>query len=229
MSAGGWVKIHRRLQLWEWYTDSAMVHLFLHLLLSANREAGNWRGIPVKRGQLITGRKSLSKETGISERTIRTCLKRLKSTSELTIETTNLYSIITICNYDEYQSREGESDQQNDQPTANERPASDHKQEVKKLKKEAYCANFLKFWSVFDDKRGKEPAWKAWLKLSPDDELVKEIIAGAERYAAMRPSLVTKGQTPKMAQGWLTDRRWEDEPSTPKVVQMFQQSPQGYM
>lgn len=116
-----------------------MVHLFTHLVLKANHKDGKWKGIPVKRGQLITGRKKLSSQTGISERSIRTCLKKLESTSELTIKATNKFSIITICNYNEYQDKKESSDQQSDQlpvqqPT-NNRPASDHKQELKETKK----------------------------------------------------------------------------------------------
>ena len=76
---------------------------------------------------------------------------------------------------------------------------------------QTYCVNFLRFWDVFADKRGKEPAWNVWKKLSPNEQLSQEIISGAERYAAIRDHLVKKGQTPKMAQGWLKDRRWEDE------------------
>ena len=42
------------------------------------------------------------------------------------------------------------------------------------------------------------------------DELYTEIIAGAKRYSMYRASL-KNGTTPKMAQGWLTSRRWEDK------------------
>jgi len=113
-----------------------MVHLFIHLLLKANHEPGRWQGIEIKRGQLVTGRKQLSKETGISERSIRTCINRLKSTSELTSKTTNRFSIITLCNYDSYQAVDYINDQQNDQPTANKRPASDQQPTTNKNNKE---------------------------------------------------------------------------------------------
>lgn len=102
----GFVKIHRKLQEWEWYDNSNMVHLFLHLLLSANHDDKYWRGIPVKRGQLITGLYSLSKNTGISIQTLRTCLERLKSTGEITNKSTNRFRIITIIKWEQYQIRE---------------------------------------------------------------------------------------------------------------------------
>ena len=77
-------------------------------------------------------------------------------------------------------------------------------------------ATFARFWDTFADKRGKEPAKRAWSKIkgmTPD--LVELIIAGAGRYAAGRAAIVERGGTPKMAQGWLTDRRWEDEAVVP--------------
>lgn len=136
----GWIKLYRVLKEWEWYKDSHMVHLFIHLLLSANRQDGKWRGIEVKRGQLITGRIELSNETGISQRSIRTCIERLKSTNELTIKTTNKYSIITICKYEDYQSEKQTIDQQDDNQPTNNRPTIDqqsttNKKEEKEKKK----------------------------------------------------------------------------------------------
>ena len=99
----GWIKLHRKFLTWEWYQNSHMVHLFIHLLLNANHEPCRWQGIEVQRGQLVTGRKKLSDQTGISEQSVRTCLNYLKSTNEIASKSTNKFSIITICNYDSYQ------------------------------------------------------------------------------------------------------------------------------
>ena len=134
----GWIKVHRKLITWEWYKKPNMVHLFLHLLLSANREDGRWQGIEVKRGQLIAGRNSLAEDTGISVQSVRTCLINLKSTNELTIKSTKKYSLITICKYEEYQLNEKEANQgvnqqTNPQLTINQ-PSTNHKQEYKNIR-----------------------------------------------------------------------------------------------
>jgi hypothetical protein len=100
----GWIKLHRIFTEWEWYHDPLMVHLFLYLVITANNRDGEWRLLPVKKGQLITGRKELSKNTGLSEQSIRTCLAKLKSTNEITIKSTNKYSLITINKYEQYQT-----------------------------------------------------------------------------------------------------------------------------
>ena len=54
-----------------------------------------------------------------------------------TIKSTNKFSIITICNWDTYQSQDLENDQLNDQQLTNKRPTTDHIQEgIKKDKKD---------------------------------------------------------------------------------------------
>ena len=71
---------------------------------------------------------------------------------------------------------------------------------------------FERFWAAFADKRGRAPAWKAWCRIPRLDLVLAEaIVQAAMVYAAARPALVERGGTPKMAEGWLTDRRWEDE------------------
>ncbi len=129
---------------WEWYHDSHMVHLFLHLLLTANHKPQRWKGMTVERGQLITGRLALSEATGISEQTCRTCLERLKSTGSISIRSTNRYSLITINNYERYQdftspvnqpdNEHGNQQLTSNQPAANQQVTTNKND--KKVKKE---------------------------------------------------------------------------------------------
>ena len=118
----GWIWLHRKLLDWEWYRDANVSRLFIHLLLRANHKTNKWRGIKINRGQLITGRKALARELGLSEMQIRTALNKLKSTNEITIETTNKYSVLTISNYNSYQGSNQHHNQRvtNKQPTNNQ-------------------------------------------------------------------------------------------------------------
>jgi len=105
MTDNTFIKVFRKLSEWEWYQDSKMVHLFIHLLIHANYKDNRWRGVSIKRGQLPTGIDSLHEKTHISKQSIRTRLKRLKSTGEITIKPTNNFSIITLCHYELYQNK----------------------------------------------------------------------------------------------------------------------------
>lgn len=99
----GYVNVHRTIMDWGWYTVPNMHHLFEHLILRANFKERIWHGKTIKRGQLITSRSELSRETGLSEKVIRLGLERLKKTGEIIMETTKRCTLITVCNYDRYQ------------------------------------------------------------------------------------------------------------------------------
>jgi len=102
------------MEKWGWYTTPHMVHLFMHLVSKANYKDSEWRGRTIKRGQCVVGRRSLSKATGITTQMTRTCLERLKSTREVTLESTNKFTIVTIVEYEKFQSNE--KDQPTNQP-----------------------------------------------------------------------------------------------------------------
>lgn len=77
---------------------------------------------------------------------------------------------------------------------------------------------FMLFWSAFDYKKGKREAADAWLDIPTLTEtLVEQILSAAKDEAAERPALVASGKTPKMAQGWISSCRWEDEKYIPKI------------
>ena len=135
MLQNGFIALYRSLLSWGWHADPATGWLFVNLLLMANWEDGEWQGMIVKRGQLVTGRKALAAQTGLSERQIRTALEHLKSTNELTIKSTNKFSLITIVNYGKFQDVQSDIDQQNDQQV-DQRPTSNRPQLNKDNKKQ---------------------------------------------------------------------------------------------
>lgn len=98
---GGWIKLYRELTSWEWFRNPKMVQLFIWLLLRANPNDDS-RNCGVKRGQLVTTAKAIMEGTGLSYQELRTCIARLVATNKITKESTNKYSIITICDYDSY-------------------------------------------------------------------------------------------------------------------------------
>ena len=138
----GWVKLHRSIRDWEWYTDSNTVHLFVHMLILASHKETRYRGEVITPGSFVSGRERLSAETGISQQKVRTIINRLKSTNELTIKSTSKYSVFTLVNWAKYQSEEKDqpANQPANQPAINQQstsnqPAINHNQEVKKVKK----------------------------------------------------------------------------------------------
>lgn len=137
---GTFIKLDRKILNWEWFDDPIMFKFFVYLLLKANHKNRYWQGVEIKKGQLITSRLKLALALNLTERQIRTCINRLKMTNEITIETTNRFTVITICKYVIYQSGKNiydqPDDQPDDQPTTSQRPASDQRATTTKECKE---------------------------------------------------------------------------------------------
>lgn len=132
----GYIKVFRSLLDWEWYGDINTRLTFMHMLIRANYANQKFEGKVIPRGSFVSSRTKLAAEIGISERNLRTALKHLKLTGEVTSRSYSKYTIYTIENYELYQT----SDQQSDQRVTSNRPASDQQvttiKEVKKEKKE---------------------------------------------------------------------------------------------
>lgn len=120
----GWIKLHRKFLEWEWYGDHKVVSLFLHCLLKANHKDKKWRGNLIPRGTFITSYDSLSKETGLTKRELRTAFKKLESTGEIDKRSTSVNSWVTVTKYNEYQG--------SDKAETNERQTRDKRETTTK-------------------------------------------------------------------------------------------------
>lgn len=122
----GYIKLHRKMIGWEWYQDANTCRVFLHCLLSANHEEKRWMGIDILPGQFITSSTVLAKELGLSRQNVRTSLTKLKSTSEITIKSTNRFLLVSIDKWASYQTDAKKStskittDRTINQPTTNQ-------------------------------------------------------------------------------------------------------------
>lgn len=129
--------LHRKLKDNPVWTDPNYLKLWIYCLFEASHKAreqmvGN-EIIKLKRGQFITGRSALAEEMNrgvkpkqrLSERTWFRYLKNLEEWGMLSIKSTNKYSIITIDNYDIYQSVSSKTVQESDQQMSNKCPTND--------------------------------------------------------------------------------------------------------
>ena len=62
----GYIKLHRSLLDWEWLDDTNTFKVFILLLLNAAWADSRWRGITIKRGQLVTSTAKLSELCNLS-------------------------------------------------------------------------------------------------------------------------------------------------------------------
>ena len=134
MTEQGYIKLHRSILGWEWWGDANTTRVFLWLLLNAQWEDSRYRGVEIPKGSLIAGRKIIAEEFGISERNVRTSLNHLKSTNEITIKSTNKFSVITIVNWEKYQGFDSEVTNKLTNKPSLSRPTSDHIKEIKNIR-----------------------------------------------------------------------------------------------
>jgi hypothetical protein len=117
-------------------------------------------------GQFIFGLRVASKETGLTIREIRTILDFLRKAKNLTIKTTNKFSIITIINWPIYQGDNNENDTLNDKQRANKGQHTNNK-EIKTFLSDSIeirLSELLFNKIISRNPNHKKPDLQAWAK-----------------------------------------------------------------
>ena len=237
----GFITIYRQMIDWEWYKNSSVKDVFLHLLLTANFADGRFKGQLIKRGQCATSLPSLSSETGLSIQQVRTALRHLSATGEITDNANRRYRVITVVKYDDYQNltdkptykstdnQQSTNSQLTDNQQTINRQLTDNQQQYNNnnnitkeqcnkgtIKKEPRDAGvedswFSEFWEAYPRKVDKQSAVRAWKKIKPDASLMAKIMEGLRRWKESEQWLKENGQYIPYPATWLNKRRWEDE------------------
>lgn len=177
----GFIKIYRSLIGWEWYDDLNTTRLFIHLLLTVNYENQPWQGIEIKRGQRVTSIGKLAQETGLSYQNIRTSISRLKSTGEITIKSTNKYTLITVENYGLYQDSDIKVTRKPTSKPTDKQQATNNN-ERNKEGKEVYTAEFELFFSLYPNAKEKQRTFTNWRTVLKN-YAAEDLIQAAKNYS----------------------------------------------
>lgn len=124
----GWIRIHRIVMESSVWKSPVIWMIWCWCLLKSNHKRSvfpfNGSDIELLPGQFITGRESAIKELGtLTPQQWRTAIKYLKSTSRITVQSNNKFSLITVLKWEEYQS----DNQQTNQRVTNEQPATNQR------------------------------------------------------------------------------------------------------
>jgi len=178
MSGESWIKLYRKVQENGWLHNPVLWTFMTYCLLKASYKERKaligYQWVNILPGQFIFGRLQAAAELKMSERQIRTCLDRLKASNTITVRSTNKFSIITIVNWNTYQSCQAEGDQQTGQQTViqvtSQRPASDQQPTTdKKEEKEEKGNNSRKTKTLGDDSILPDwlptVSWEAYLEM----------------------------------------------------------------
>ena len=129
-----YIRLDRNIINWKWWYDHNTLIVFLFLLIKANIHDNGFSGQIIRRGQVCTSLPSLSNSTGLTIQQVRTAIKHLKSTGEITSKAFSKYQVITIVNYDKYQDLTGKKPY--NQQAANSHVTGKQQHIEKKEKKE---------------------------------------------------------------------------------------------
>ncbi len=190
-----YIKLSRKIMQWEWYKNEHTKNVFIHCLLKAYWKDTKIEGKIIPRGSFVSSVGKIAEELQLTPMEVRTALKHLNLTNEITSKGTNRNTVFTVTNYDLYQANE-QTEQQTDNEQITSKQQTINKplttnEEYKKDKniknnKNAICKSdyenlFEELWKLYPNKKGKgqvsDAAKKRLLKVGRD-----EMVRAIERY-----------------------------------------------
>ncbi|HZH50281.1 MAG TPA: hypothetical protein VEZ16_00215 [Microvirga sp.] len=233
MSDQGWFAVDRA--IWEHpaFADEKFSEREAFLWLVSEAAYKPWKVrigsdvVEIQRGQLSHSLRFMAKKWKWEEPRVRRYLERLKKHEVILTEVWSKndargdarQTIITICNYEEYQSRIVDPDAGGDARTTRERRASDAKKnkETSKQDKGIYTRTHAwpddyqeRIWDLYPKKAEKKDSMAALEAVYKADKVPFEVItAGIEKLI----SHVEPQYHPALHR-WLKKERWNDEYQT---------------
>ncbi len=207
MSDTGFVKLYRKmLDNPVVCKDADHIAVWIYILLSATWQPYEimfeGKKTTLEPGQLVTGRQAIGVHIKINEYKVQRILKLFESEQLIAQQTTPRNRLISVLNWNQYQSNAQQNTQQLHNNCTTSAQQSAHKQEEYKKKEEEYKEDkhlsdldvfFEKAWKLYPRKEGKGSVSKTQKKKLYD--LGDEFIRCIERYIQKR-----NGKDPKYTQ-----------------------------
>ena len=184
--------------------------------------------VDLERGQLAHSTRYMSKAWGWPETTVRRFLSRLKTGAMIGAATGAGITVITICNYDAYQQRAGESGAGIGAATgAKMAQQRRRKEQGNKVIDISLSETFSEWYATYPRKKARQDAWKAYCKLISSGAISHaDLMARTRLFADHWKASTAAAKDPKREIGycpypasWLNSGEYADEieaaPSTP--------------
>lgn len=173
--------------------------------------------VKIEAGQFIFGRSKAAEFLGDSPSTIWKRMKKLELLKNITIQSNKQYSIVTICNWEEYQEDDkaavtGKEQASDRQVTAEEQLSNTNKKDknIKKEKTSDYSEKFEIFWKAYPNKQGKFKAFSSWKKYGCDNGIFDLIMTSLEAHKKSPGWLKEGGDYIPHGSTWVNGKGWED-------------------
>jgi len=224
----GWIRLHRDFVDSKLFSRSGnTVKVAVFVMLTANHKTTFYRGAEIKRGQLVRSINQIADACHVSRKAVRYALDQMVAESFIKID----YPFgaqqghrLTVCNYDTYQcdnsdeGKEGSNEGNTYNNDKNEKkryaaPAHAEKRETATLQKQE---SFARFWTEYPKKIAKPQAFKSFMKVSEDVEV---LIAAVKRQKLSDQWTKDGGKFIPHPSTWLNGERWNDE--TASIPEVF--------
>lgn len=130
MGGSGWIKVWRSSLENGWLRNHKLWAFWCYCLLKASHKEHKVmigrQQITLQPGQFVFGRRVASQDTKLTEQQIRTALATLERLGNITVRTTNKYSVLTVVNWAFYQTHDEKITHSLNDP----QPSKDHIQEL---------------------------------------------------------------------------------------------------
>ena len=157
----GYIKLWRKTMDSQHFSMSLKhIGMFDYLLLKANWKIGYFRGRKIEPGQLATSITHLAETVGEHRHTIKRLLDDLQNADMIHRQNvSNRYVLITVCNWELYQSTETAKNPTGVQPESNHVPQSKKgNKEKNQIQLPFRSPEFLEAWEGFMEVRRKRKA-----------------------------------------------------------------------
>lgn len=154
MSRGGYVKVSRKMLESDLIHEPVTFTVFMYLLLSASYRADEYQGQRIERGEAVATYPKIALATGVTERQARTALSKLVKSGRVSVRKCSKYSVVTLLNYDKYQSVSGKK---SDESQANVRQKVTQMSPLKNIKNinninnYSSCSNYIEEFAEKSD------------------------------------------------------------------------------
>lgn len=197
----GYLLVYRSIKghwLYEKKRKRTKYEAWLDLLFMAchdsEKEPIGYDLIQVNRGQILTSQEKLGSEWKWDRGAVRSFLSQLQADAMISVFTTSKYTMITICNYDTYQTVK-----------PSKVPSSQHQVPTYNTLKELNIS-FSEFWDKYEKKVGdKIKLERKWILLKDIDR--ENIMAHIPLYKVSQPNKKFR----KDPETYLNNKSWLDE------------------
>lgn len=151
----GWIKLHRKISDSRCFANEGLFKVWVWCLIKANHQK-KWVDIKTGKGvtevevlpgQFIFGRNIAAKELKMKPSTVNDRMKKLERMQNIVMQPNTHYSLISIINWDNYQSKEDEVRQAIQQPTDNQPTGNQQPTDTNKNDKNEKTDNNEKIYS----------------------------------------------------------------------------------